>query len=135
MAENTNANPEVVVTGSAAPTAIPESVEETVTVTPATPEPTPVPDTVQPVATHAATPTQASDTTETMTNAPTQVFGVVTAKMLNIRQKPNKTGAVICVVPEGTEVEIKNVSSDGWARVYIGTDVKGYAMVDFIKEN
>lgn len=132
MTENENVNPEVVVTGSAAPTAIPDPVEETVTVTPATPTPTPVPDLVQPVETPAApTPTP----TETPSNTPPQVFGIVTASRLNIRQKPNKTGPVLCVVPQGTKVEIKAVSPDGWARVYIGDNVKGYAMVEFIKES
>lgn len=61
-----------------------------------------------------------------------RVVGVVNCKMLNLRDKPCKSGAVIDVLEKGTRVIIDHIKN-GWA--YVSADKEdGYVMAEFIRE-
>ena len=74
-------------------------------------------------------------TTEAVTPAvPTPKIAIVNCKKLNLREKANKAGEVICVLPMDTKLELKATSDNGWARVYTADGFKGYVMRDYITE-
>ena len=63
------------------------------------------------------------------------LYTVIGCKHLNIRKKPNKESEILCVVPAGTFLDVKAISDTGWARVFVNSEIKGYAMKSFIKES
>ena len=53
---------------------------------------------------------------------------------VNMREKPNPQGKIICTVPIGTKVDILSQPSTDWAQIKY-KDKIGYMMTQFLKEN
>ena len=61
------------------------------------------------------------------------ILGLVTCTKLNVRKLPNPNGQVLCVITEGTEVQIDlDKSTIDWFKVCTNAGVSGYCMKKFI---
>lgn len=70
---------------------------------------------------------------ETVNQGPEQVIGLVICSKLNVRKLPNPNGQVLCVITEGTEVQIDlDESTVDWYKVCTNAGVSGYCMKKFI---
>ena len=58
---------------------------------------------------------------------------VVDCVKLNVREHPNTDAEVVCIIPEGTELQV-DVDNyyDGWFRVYTAAGQEGFCMKQFI---
>lgn len=57
-------------------------------------------------------------------------------KKLNVRENPSFDADVVCVIPEGCEVEIdESNSTDEFYKVYTAAGMEGYCMKKFISVN
>lgn len=61
------------------------------------------------------------------------VLGLVICAKLNVRKLPNPNGQKLCVITEGTEVQIDlDESTIDWYKVCTNAGVSGYCMKKFI---
>lgn len=61
------------------------------------------------------------------------VYGTVSCVKLNVRKLPNPNGQVLCVITEGTKVQIDtDESTVDWYKVCTNAGVSGYCMKKFI---
>lgn len=62
------------------------------------------------------------------------LLGVVTnCRRLNVREEPNKDSNILTTIDSGKSVTIySDESTDGWYRVSIEDNVKGYCMKEYI---
>ncbi len=58
-------------------------------------------------------------------------YGIVTASLLNLRQSPNTSCAILAQIPNGQAVSVKSIDS-GWAKVTYGS-TEGYVSLDYLK--
>ena len=63
-----------------------------------------------------------------------ELLGVVTnCRRLNVREEPNKDSNILTTIDSGKSVTIySDESTDGWYRVSIEDNVKGYCMKEYI---
>ncbi len=58
-------------------------------------------------------------------------YGIVTASLLNLRQSPNTSCAILAQIPNGQAVQVLSINA-GWANVtYAGSN--GYVSMDYLK--
>lgn len=66
---------------------------------------------------------------------PAKTFKVVDCTSLNIREKPDKTSTILCVISVGDTVLVNSDSlEEDWLNVSIQNDVIGYAMKEYLEE-
>ena len=58
-------------------------------------------------------------------------YGIVTASLLNLRQSPNTSCAILAQIPCGQAVAVKSIAS-GWANVTYGSS-EGYVSLEYLK--
>lgn len=58
---------------------------------------------------------------------------VVDCAKLNVREQPDRTADVVCVLEKNTEVEIDTtVDNDGWYHICTAAGIEGYCMKEYI---
>ena len=58
-------------------------------------------------------------------------YGIVTASLLNLRQSPNTSCAILAQIPNGQAVSVKSIDS-GWAKVTYN-NTEGYVSLEYLK--
>lgn len=66
---------------------------------------------------------------------PKTTIGNVTAKRLNIREKPDIGSSILCVAEANSELMIEEDVSKEWFKVCTASGVEGYCMKKFIDIN
>ena len=66
---------------------------------------------------------------------PKTIIGNVTAKRLNIREKPDIGSSILCVAEANSELMIEEDASDEWFKVCTVLGVEGYCMKKFVDIN
>lgn len=66
---------------------------------------------------------------------PKTTIGNVTAKRLNIREKPDIGSSILCVVEANSELMIEKDVSKEWFKVCTVLGVEGYCMKKFVDIN
>ena len=73
--------------------------------------------------------------TEPTKDEPKTTIGKVTAKRLNIREKPDIGSSILCVAEANSELMIEEDASDEWFKVCTVLGVEGYCMKKFVDIN
>lgn len=76
-----------------------------------------------------------TEPTEPTKNEPKTIIGNVTAKRLNIREKPDIGSSILCVAEANSELMIEEDASDEWFKVCTVLGVEGYCMKKFVDIN
>ena len=76
-----------------------------------------------------------TEPTELTKNEPKTIIGNVTAKRLNIREKPDIGSSILCVAEANSELMIEEDASDEWFKVCTVLGVEGYCMKKFVDIN
>ena len=76
-----------------------------------------------------------TEPTESTKDEPKTIIGNVTAKRLNIREKPDIGSSILCVAEANSELMIEEDASDEWFRVCTVLGVEGYCMKKFVDIN
>ena len=79
--------------------------------------------------------TKREEPTEPTKNEPKTIIGNVTAKRLNIREKPDIGSSILCVAEANSELMIEEDASDEWFKVCTVLGVEGYCMKKFVDIN
>ena len=80
-------------------------------------------------------PTEPTEPTESTKDEPKTTIGKVTAKRLNIREKPDIGSSILCVAEANSELMIEEDASDEWFKVCTVLGVEGYCMKKFVDIN
>lgn len=80
-------------------------------------------------------PTEPTEPTKLIKNEPKTIIGNVTAKRLNIREKPDIGSSILCVAEANSELMIEEDASDEWFKVCTVLGVEGYCMKKFVDIN
>ena len=73
--------------------------------------------------------------TESTKDEPKTIIGNVTAKRLNIREKPDIGSSILCVAEANSELMIEEDASKEWFKVCTVLGVEGYCMKKFVDIN
>lgn len=76
-----------------------------------------------------------TEPTESTKDEPKTIIGNVTAKRLNIREKPDIGSSILCVAEANSELMIEEDASDEWFKVCTVLGVEGYCMKKFVDIN
>ena len=76
-----------------------------------------------------------TEPTESAKDEPKTIIGNVTAKRLNIREKPDIGSSILCVAEANSELMIEEDASDEWFKVCTVLGVEGYCMKKFVDIN
>ena len=76
-----------------------------------------------------------TEPTEPTKNEPKTIIGNVTAKRLNIREKPDIGSSILCVAEANSELMIEEDASKEWFKVCTVLGVEGYCMKKFVDIN
>lgn len=76
-----------------------------------------------------------TEPTEPTKDEPKTIIGNVTAKRLNIREKPDIGSSILCVAEANSELMIEEDASDEWFKVCTVLGVEGYCMKKFVDIN
>ena len=76
-----------------------------------------------------------TEPTESTKDEPKTIIGNVTAKRLNIGEKPDIGSSILCVAEANSELMIEEDASDEWFRVCTVLGVEGYCMKKFVDIN
>ena len=79
--------------------------------------------------------TRREEPTEPTKDEPKTIIGNVTAKRLNIREKPDIGSSILCVAEANSELMIEGDASDEWFKVCTVLGVEGYCMKKFVDIN
>ena len=79
--------------------------------------------------------TRREEPTEPTKDEPKTIIGNVTAKRLNIREKPDIGSSILCVAEANSELMIEEDASDEWFKVCTVLGVEGYCMKKFVDIN
>lgn len=79
--------------------------------------------------------TKREEPTEPIKDEPKTIIGNVTAKRLNIREKPDIGSSILCVAEANSELMIEEDASDEWFKVCTVLGVEGYCMKKFVDIN
>ena len=79
--------------------------------------------------------TKREEPTEPTKDEPKTIIGNVTAKRLNIREKPDIGSSILCVAEANSELMIEEDASDEWFKVCTVLGVEGYCMKKFVDIN
>ena len=72
---------------------------------------------------------------ESTKDEPKTTIGKVTAKRLNIREKPDIGSSILCVAEANSELMIEEDASKEWFKVCTVLGVEGYCMKKFVDIN
>lgn len=76
------------------------------------------------------------ETVETVAVPEIVVGTVVNCAKLNVRENPNATAAVLCVLDAAAEIKINVAKSDNeWVNVLTAAGIDGYCMRKFVNAN
>lgn len=59
--------------------------------------------------------------------------GFIICKKLNMRKRPSKEAEVLKILEGETEVEILDDTDNGWYKVCVGENERGFCMKEFIR--
>lgn len=79
--------------------------------------------------------TKREEPTEPTKDEPKTIIGNVTAKRLNIREKPDIGSSILCVAEANSELMIEEDVSKEWFKVCTVLGVEGYCMKKFVDIN
>ena len=79
--------------------------------------------------------TKREEPTEPTKDEPKTTIGNVTAKRLNIREKPDISSSILCVAEANSELMIEKDISKEWFKVCTVLGVEGYCMKKFVDIN
>lgn len=80
-------------------------------------------------------PTEPMEPMEPTKDEPKTTIGNVTAKRLNIREKPDIGSSILCVAEANSELMIEEDVSKEWFKVCTVLGVEGYCMKKFVDIN
>lgn len=80
-------------------------------------------------------PTEPTEPMKTTKDKPKTTIGNVTAKRLNIREKPDIGSSILCVAEANSELMIEEDVSKEWFKVCTVLGVEGYCMKKFVDIN
>ena len=76
-----------------------------------------------------------TEPTESTKDEPKTIIGNVTAKRLNVREKPDIGSSILCVAEANSELMIEEDVSKEWFKVCTVLGVEGYCMKKFVDIN
>ena len=79
--------------------------------------------------------TKREEPMEPTKDEPKTIIGKVTAKRLNIREKPDIGSSILCVAEANSELMIEEDVSKEWFKVCTVLGVEGYCMKKFVDIN
>ena len=79
--------------------------------------------------------TKREEPMEPTKDEPKTTIGKVTAKRLNIREKPDIGSSILCVTEANSELMIEEDASKEWFKVCTVLGVEGYCMKKFVDIN
>lgn len=79
--------------------------------------------------------TKREEPTEPIKEEPKTTIGKVTAKRLNIREKPDINASILCVAEANSELMIEEDANKEWFKVCTVLGVEGYCMKKFVDIN